>query len=154
MNVAGACCMCINRSVVCHAVFLGLRALSIRPCFFLFLWFSVHVSACEHGVAKIASHAIFQYIVLIINDAHNTWTNIIVKMIILRFLGSSDDKEKIGKVRPEGPPLRKNRRHGILVQKGIKAKSAYRHQMNRWFKKRHRCIGRTVFQRRCKSRKS
>ena len=99
MNVAGACCMCIDRSVVCHAVFLGLRALSIRPCFFLFLWFSVHVSACEHGVAKIASHAIFQYIVLIINDTHNTWTNIIVKMIILRFLGSSDDKEKIGKVR-------------------------------------------------------
>ena len=30
----------------------------------------------------------------------------IVKMIILRFLGSSDDKEKIDKVRPEGPPLR------------------------------------------------
>ena len=30
----------------------------------------------------------------------------IVKMIILRFLGSSDDKEKIGVARPEGPPLR------------------------------------------------
>ena len=30
----------------------------------------------------------------------------IVKMIILKLLGSSDDKEKIGKVRPEGPPLR------------------------------------------------
>ena len=32
----------------------------------------------------------------------------IVKMTILRLLGSSDDKykEKIGKVRPEGPPLR------------------------------------------------
>ena len=27
-------------------------------------------------------------------------------MIILRLLGSSDDKEKIDKVRPEGPPLR------------------------------------------------
>jgi len=26
-------------------------------------------------------------------------------MIILRFLGSSDDKEKIGKVRLKGPPL-------------------------------------------------
>ena len=34
----------------------------------------------------------------------------IVKMIILKFLGSSDDKEKIGKVRPEGPPLRGFRR--------------------------------------------
>ena len=32
----------------------------------------------------------------------------IVKMIILRLLGSSDDKEKekIGIARPEGPPLR------------------------------------------------
>jgi len=29
----------------------------------------------------------------------------IVKMIILRLLGSSDDKEKIGIARPEGPPL-------------------------------------------------
>ena len=53
-----------------------------------------------------ASYAIFQYNVLAINDTHNTWTNMIVKMIILRILGSSDDKEKIGKVRPEGPPLR------------------------------------------------
>ena len=52
------------------------------------------------------SHAIFQYIVLAIDDTHNTWTNTIVKMIILRLLGSSDDKEKIGKIRPEGPPLR------------------------------------------------
>ena len=53
-----------------------------------------------------ASHAIFQHIVLAIDDIHNTWTNMIVKMIILRLLGSSDDKEKIGVVRPEGPPLR------------------------------------------------
>ena len=57
-------------------------------------------------VAKMASHAIFQYIVLVIDDIHNTWTNMIVKMIILRLLGSSDDKEKIGVARPEGPPLR------------------------------------------------
>ena len=28
------------------------------------------------------------------------------KMTILRFLGSSDDKDKIGVARPEGPPLR------------------------------------------------
>ena len=98
----------------------------------------------------------------------------IVKMIILRLLGSSDDKEKekIGVARPEGPPLwgfrypvsstgrtdamgigasdgnRKNRRHGTVVQKGVKAKSAYRHQLNRWFKKGHQCIGRTMYQRR------
>ena len=53
-----------------------------------------------------ASHAIFQYNVLAIDDTHNTWTNMIVKMIILRLLGSSDDKEKIGVARPEGPHLR------------------------------------------------
>ena len=29
----------------------------------------------------------------------------IVKITILRLLGSSDDKEKIGVSRPEGPPL-------------------------------------------------
>ena len=57
-------------------------------------------------VAKMASHAIFQYNILAIDDTHNTWTNMIVKMTILRLLGSSDDKEKIGVARPEGPPLR------------------------------------------------
>ena len=56
-------------------------------------------------VAKMASHAIFQYNILAIDDTHNTWTNMIVKMNILRLLGSSDDKEKIGVARPEGPPL-------------------------------------------------
>ena len=30
----------------------------------------------------------------------------IVKITILRLLGSSDDKEKIGVARPKGPPLR------------------------------------------------
>ena len=88
----------------------------------------------------------------------------IVKMVILRFLGSSDDKEKenIGVAWLEGPPLRgqrpesssvsstgrtdamgigasdgsrKNRCHGTLVQKGVKAKSAYRHRLNRRVKK-------------------
>jgi len=38
-------------------------------------------------VAKMASHAIFQYNVLAIDDTHNTWTNMIVKMNILRLLG-------------------------------------------------------------------
>ena len=49
-----------------------------------------------------ASHAIFQYNILAIDDTHNTWTNVIVKMTILRLLGSSDDKEKRGVARPEG----------------------------------------------------
>ena len=48
-----------------------------------------------------ASLAIFQYNVLAIDDIHNTWTNMIIKIIILRLLGSSDDKEKIGVARPE-----------------------------------------------------
>ena len=52
-------------------------------------------------VAKMASHAIFQYNVLAIDDTHNTWTNMIVKINIPRLLGSSDDKEKIGAARPE-----------------------------------------------------
>ena len=45
-------------------------------------------------------------VILVIEWQHNTWTNMIVKMTILRLLGSSDDKEKIGEARPEGPPLR------------------------------------------------
>src|SRR6185312_8153573 len=57
-------------------------------------------------VAKMASHAIFQYNILAIDDTHNTWTNMIVKINIPRLLGSSDDKEKIGVARPKGPPLR------------------------------------------------
>ena len=54
-----------------------------------------------------ASHAIFQYNVLAIDDTHNTWTNMIVNMTILRLLGSSDDKEKIGVARPEGQELKR-----------------------------------------------
>ena len=45
-------------------------------------------------VAKMASHAIFEYNVLAINDTHNTWTNICVKMIIIRFIGPRDEKIK------------------------------------------------------------
>ena len=45
-------------------------------------------------VAKMTSHAIFQYNVLTIDDTHNTWTNMIIKMTILRLLDSSDDKRK------------------------------------------------------------
>ena len=57
-----------------------------------------------------ASYAIFQYNVLAIDDTHNTWTNVIVKMTILRLLGSSDDKreERRSKARratPTGVPL-------------------------------------------------
>ena len=81
------------------------------------------------GVAKMASHAIFQYNVLAIDDIHNTWTNMIVKMTILRLLGSSDDKEKIGVARPKGPPLRGFRPESSSVQE---------HRKNR--RQGHRCI--------------
>ena len=40
------------------------------------------------------------------NDNAINMTNMIIKMIILRLLGSSDDKEKICVARPKGPPLR------------------------------------------------
>ena len=43
-------------------------------------------------VAKIASHAIFRYNVLAIDDTHNTWTNICVKMIIIRLIDPRDEK--------------------------------------------------------------
>ena len=45
-------------------------------------------------VAKMASHAMFQYNVLAIDDTHNTRTNICVKMIIIRFIGLRDEKIK------------------------------------------------------------
>ena len=66
-----------------------------------------------------ASHAIFRYNVLVIDiDTHNTWTNMIVKMTILRLLGSSADKEKIGVARPEGPPLRWFQ--GTIIEETVK----------------------------------
>ena len=33
-------------------------------------------------------------VILVIESQHKIWTNMIVKMTILRLLGSSDDKEK------------------------------------------------------------
>ena len=59
------------------------------------------LSRARTVVAKLTSHTIFQYNIFAIDDTYNTWTNIIVKMTILRLLGSSDDKEKIGIARPE-----------------------------------------------------
>ena len=60
-----------------------------------------------------ASHAIFQYNILAIDDTHNTWTNMIVKKTILRLLGWSDDKEKISVARPEG----QNELTGAITEK-------------------------------------
>ena len=56
----------------------------------------------------------------------------IVTMTILRLLGSSDDKEKENQRQGIGASdgSRKNRCHGTLVQKGVEAKSAYRHRLN------------------------
>ena len=91
------------------------------------------------GVAKMASHAIFQYNILAIDDTHNTWTNMIVKMTILRFLGSSDDKEKIGVARPEGPPLR-GFRYPVSGRGSRGSSSIQEHRKNR--RHGHRCIRR------------
>ena len=86
-------------------------------------------------VAKMASHAIIQYNVLAIDDTHNTWTNMIVKMNILRLLGSSDDKEKIGVARPEGPPRRPSRVSGQRPEsssvQGKRIEAFCYHQLNR-----------------------
>ena len=82
-----------------------------------------------------------------------------VKMTILRLLGSSDDKEKekIGVAKPKEPMpkyrcirrLSEEPTLRCLVQEENEAKSAYRHRLNRRSKEGHRCIGRTVYQRRC-----
>ena len=67
----------------------------------------------------------FNIMCLAIDDTHNTWTNMIVKMNILRLLGSSDDKEKIGVARPEGPPLRGFRSsvQGTRIEETVKKSS-------------------------------
>ena len=72
----------------------------------------------------------------------------IVKMNIPRLLGSSDDKEKIGIAKPEGPPLRglfgprdKNWRDCEEIQvKEIKTEAFCYHRLNRCRAKwTHRC---------------
>ena len=58
-------------------------------------------------VAKMASHAIFQYNVLAIDDTHNTWTNICVNMIFIRLIGPRDEKiEDLEEIRSKGPRQR------------------------------------------------
>ena len=49
----------------------------------------------------------------------------IVKMTILRLLGSSDDKEKIGIARPEGPPLRTRIEETVKKSKSKKSRQRY-----------------------------
>ena len=57
---------------------------------------------CPMSVTNMAPFMPFR-VILVIEWQHNNWTNIIVNMTILSFLGSSDDKEKekIGIARPE-----------------------------------------------------
>jgi len=58
-------------------------------------------------VAKMASHAIFQYNFLAIDDTHNTWTNLWVKMIIIRLIGPRDEKiQNTEEIRSKGPRQR------------------------------------------------
>ena len=47
---------------------------------------------------------IFQYNVLTIDDTRNTWTNICVKMIIIRLIGTRDEKiQNLEEIRSKGP---------------------------------------------------
>ena len=67
-----------------------------------------------------ASHAIFQYNILAIDDTHNTWTNMIVKINIPRLLGSSDDKNRrdCEEIQYTGWTDVKEKTHaGVIVQK-------------------------------------
>ena len=76
---------------------------------FILLALVVLSSIAKKGeiVAKMASHAIFQYNVLAIDDTHNTWTNICVKMIIIRFIGPRDEKiQNPEEIRSKGPRQR------------------------------------------------
>ena len=64
-------------------------------------------SALCADVAKMPSHAIFQYNVLAIDNTHNTWTNICVKMIIIRLIGQRDEKiQNPEEIRSKGPRQR------------------------------------------------
>ena len=55
----------------------------------------------------------------------------IVKMTILRLLGSSDDKEKIGVAKPEGPPQRSSVQ-GTRIEETVK-KSKSKKSRQRYF---------------------
>ena len=57
---------------------IGINSISLQ---FILLALVVLSSITKKGeiVAKMASHAIFQYNVLAIDDTHNTWTNMIIK---------------------------------------------------------------------------
>jgi len=73
----------------------------------IFRKFSQKITNTLSTVAKMASHAIFQYKVLAIDDTHNTWTNICVKMIIIRLIGTRDEKiQNPEEIRSKGPRQR------------------------------------------------
>ena len=57
-------------------------------------WILITVHTCEVTVAKMASHAIFQYNVLAIDDTHNTWTNICVKIKNPEEIGSKGPRQR------------------------------------------------------------
>ena len=76
---------------------------------FILLALVVLSSITKNGeiVAKMASHAIFQYNVSAIDDTHNTWTNICVKMMIIRLIGPRDEKiQNPEEIRSKGPRQR------------------------------------------------
>ena len=76
----------------------------------LLCWLSTKhnlIDLAKKAVAKMASHAIFQYNVLAIDDTHNTWTNICVNMMIIRLIGPRDEKiQNLEEIRSKGPRQR------------------------------------------------
>ena len=85
---------------------IGINFISLQ---FILLALIVLSSITKKGeiVAKMASHAIFQYNVLANDDTHNTWTNICVKMIIIGLIGPRDEKiQNPEEIRSKGPRQR------------------------------------------------
>ena len=76
---------------------------------FILLTLVVLSSITKKGeiIAKMASHALFQYNILAIDDTHNTWANKCVKMIIIRLIGPRDEKIlNPEEIRSKGPRQR------------------------------------------------
>ena len=72
---------------------VGCTLLSFLDCYSGYHQIALKKSDQEKtSVAKMASHAIFQYNVLAIDDTHDTLTNICVKMIIIRLIGPREEK--------------------------------------------------------------
>ena len=81
-----------NKKFLIHNIFTSMTLWSIGklrndPCYQNGAWKNLET------VTNMAPFMPFR-VILVIEWQHNIWTNMIIKMIILRLLGSSDDKER------------------------------------------------------------